>query len=227
MTVFMTKPEDDHDDNPFIPLNSLMSLVVFPPKFTKGHLNASIQSANVKTSLIYKSALIHPFHYAHQTNYLLMTAAAKEMDKERNKINWRIVEKDRKQIFSMIEGVGCINSMEDVATTYTNICGVQIAIVDAASAKPLLYQFAIRLIKFIEKKGKTWMRDNIDSLVHLPMVFMVKLHQFFQHLALFSQNLINTNKLKLAEHNLDSKNGTIAGQACIEVPQQDARVYQG
>jgi hypothetical protein len=71
------------------------------------------------------------------------------------------------------------------------------------------------------------MRNNIDSLVHLPMVFMAKLHQFFQNLALFSQNLINTNKLKLAEHNLDSKNGTIAGQACIEVPQQDARVYQG
>jgi hypothetical protein len=110
----------------------------------------------------------------------------------------------------LIEGVGCINSMEDVAMTCANICGMQIAIVNVVLSKPILYQFAIRLIKFIEnKKAKTWMRDNIDSLVHLPMVFMAKLHQFFQHLALFSQNLINTNKLKLANPNLNLKNVTI------------------
>jgi hypothetical protein len=84
------------------PLNSLMSLVVSPPKFTKGHLNASFQSTNIETSLIYKSASIHPFHHAPQTNHLLVMAAAKEMDKERNKINWCMVEKDRKQISLMI-----------------------------------------------------------------------------------------------------------------------------
>jgi hypothetical protein len=54
------------------------------------------------------------------------------------------------------------------------------------------------------------MRNNIDSLPHSPMVFIAKLHQFFQHLAFFSQNLINTNKLELANPNLDSKNITIA-----------------
>jgi hypothetical protein len=54
------------------------------------------------------------------------------------------------------------------------------------------------------------MRDNIDSLLHIPIVFMAVLHQFFQHLALFSQNLINTNKLGHANPNLDSKNVTIA-----------------
>jgi hypothetical protein len=53
------------------------------------------------------------------------------------------------------------------------------------------------------------MRNYIDSLVHLPMVFMAKLHQFFQHLALLSQNSINTNKIELADTNLDSKNVTI------------------
>jgi hypothetical protein len=60
------------------------------------------------------------------------------------------------------------------------------------------------------------MRNNIDSLVHLPMVFMAKLHQFFQNLALFSQNLINTNKLKLADPNLDSKNVTIAVKLALK-----------
>jgi hypothetical protein len=95
--------------------------------------------------------------------------------------------------------------MEDVAMTCANICGVQIAIVNIASAKPLLYQFTIKLIKFIKiKKTKTWMHNNVDSLAHLPMVFMAKLHQFFQHLALFSQNFINTNKIKLAYTNFDS-----------------------
>jgi hypothetical protein len=73
----------------------------------------------------------------------------------------------------MIKGFGCINSMEDIAMTCTNICGMQIVIVDVVLAKPILYQFAIRLIKFIEnKKATTWMRDNIDSLTHLPMIFM-------------------------------------------------------
>jgi hypothetical protein len=151
MTVFKTKPEDDDDDNPFYPLNSLMSLVVSPSKFTKGHLNASFQSADIKIGLIYKSASIHPFHYAPRTNHLLVTATTKEIDKERNKINWRMVKKDWKQISLMIKGVGCINSMEDVAMTCANICGMQIAIVYVALARPILFQFTIRLIKFIEK----------------------------------------------------------------------------
>jgi hypothetical protein len=159
MTVFTTEPEDDDDDNPFNPLNTLMSLIIFPSKFTKGHLNASFQSADIKTSLIYKSALIHPFHYAPQTNYLLVTAAAKEIDKERNKINWRMVEKDRKNISLMIKGVGRINLMEDVTMTCANICGMQITIVNVASAKPILYQFVIRLIKFIENKKN----ENLDA----------------------------------------------------------------
>ena len=100
--------------------------------------------------------------------------------------------------------------MEDVAMMCANICGMQIAIINVVSAKLLLYQFAIKLIKLIKnKKTKTWMSNNIDSLAHLPMVFMAKLHQLFQHLALFSQNLINTNKIKFANTNLDLKNITI------------------
>ncbi len=87
----------------------------------KGPLNASFHSSNLKASRIYKSASIHPFHYAPQNNRKLIKEAANEMDKERNEINWRIVEKDRKQISVMIEGVGRVNSMEEVAMTCVNI----------------------------------------------------------------------------------------------------------
>ena len=48
-------------------------------------------------------------------------------------------------------------------------------------------QKILKIIKFIEKtKSKTWMRDNKDAIAHLPMVFMGKIHQLFQHLASFS-----------------------------------------
>ncbi len=52
---------------------------------------------------------------------------------------------------------------------------------------------------------KTWLRDNEESLAHLPMVFTGKLHQVFQHLASFSQNSINTNKVKLNTTNFNKK----------------------
>jgi hypothetical protein len=98
-----------------------MSLVVFPPKLTKGHLNTSFQSSDLETGMIYKSALIHLFHYAPQTNRKLVKDAAKEIEEERNEINWHIIEKDRKQVSLMIEGVKCVNTMGDVAMTCANI----------------------------------------------------------------------------------------------------------
>jgi hypothetical protein len=52
----------------------------------------------------------------------------------------------------MIKGVGGVNNMEDVAMMCANICGVQLAIVNVSEGKPLLYQFAWKLIKFIENK---------------------------------------------------------------------------
>ena len=43
------------------------------------------------------------------------------------------------------------------------------------------------------------MHDNSDSIAHLPVIFMSKIHQFFMHLASFSQNLINTNKIEIGD----------------------------
>lgn len=206
ITIFQTEPEDDDDANHGNPLNRLMSLVVFPPKFTKGHLNASFQSSDLETGSLYKSTNINPFLYAPQGNRKLIKEAATKMDEERNEVNWRIVEKDRNKISSMIEGVGRVNNMEEVAMTCANMCGVQLAMIDIAAGKPILYQFAWKVIRLIEnKKTKTWMRDNSDCIAHLPMFFMAKIHQCFMHLASFSQNSINTNKIELGENDFDTK----------------------
>ncbi len=90
--------------------------------------------------------------------------------------------------------------------TCANMCGVMLAIVDVSKSKPLLYQFAWKIIKFIEnKKTKTWMRDNRDSIAHLPMILMAKIHQMFMHLANFSQNSLNTNKVELGDSNFDTR----------------------
>ncbi len=155
-----------------------MSLVVSPPKFTKGHLNANFQSSDLETGLMYKSTSINPFHYAPQGNRKLIMDAAIKMDEEHNEINWQIVVKDRSKISSMTEGVGHVNTMEEVAMTCANICGIQLAMVNILAGKPLLYQFAWKMIGLIKnKKTKTWMRDNSD-IAHLPMVFMAKFTSF-------------------------------------------------
>jgi hypothetical protein len=37
------------------------------------------------------------------------------------------------------------------------------------------------------------------------MVFMAKIHQFFHHLANFSQNSLNTNKVELSDSDFDTR----------------------
>jgi hypothetical protein len=59
-TIYSTEPDKDNHDGG--PLNRLMSLYVFPPKFTKGHLNATFQSNDLELTSIYKSTSINPFH---------------------------------------------------------------------------------------------------------------------------------------------------------------------
>jgi hypothetical protein len=96
--------------------------------------------------------------------------------------------------------------MEDVCMTCANMCGVQLAIVNASKNKPILYQFVWKIINFIEnKKTKTWLRNNKDCIMHLPMVFMGKIHHFFQHLANFSQNSVTTNKVEVGDSVFETK----------------------
>ena len=158
-TIFSTEPEDDDDDFQSNPLSRLMSMVVFTSKFTKGHLNASFQSSDLETGSMYKSTSINPFHYAPQGNRKLISEATAKMDEERNELNWRIVEKDRNKISSLIEGIGRVNSVDEVAMTCANICGVQLAMVDMTAGKPLLFQLAWKVIRFIENKKN----ENLDA----------------------------------------------------------------
>jgi hypothetical protein len=53
------------------------------------------------------------------------------------------------------------------------------------------------------------MRNNKDAIVHLPMIFMGKLLQLFQHLASFLQNSINTSKDEIGHSALEIKHITI------------------
>ena len=209
-TIFKTQPDDD-DDELANPLERLMSLSVFPKKFNKAHLNASFQCADLESNMMYKNPSINPFHYAPQDCRILVKAATVEIEEERNQFNWRVNEKDKKQILSVIEGVGRIESIDDVSRTCANMCGVMLAIVDVSKTKPLLYQVAYKFIKMIDnKKTQTWMRENSDSVAHVPFVLMGKLHQCFQHLASFSQNSINTNKVELNDDTLDVKQVAVA-----------------
>ncbi len=52
-TIFTSKQEDKDSKSAFHPLDRLMSLVVFPQKFVKRHLNAIFQSLNLKSRTIY------------------------------------------------------------------------------------------------------------------------------------------------------------------------------
>ncbi len=157
-TIFKSQPNND-DDELANPLEWLMSLSVFPKKFNKVHLNASFQCADLESNMLYKNPLINPFHYAPQVNRALVKAATVEIEEERNQLNWRVNEKDKKQISSVIEGVGRIETIDDVSRTCANMCGVMLAIVDVSKSKPLLYQVAYRFIKMIENKRNA----NLDA----------------------------------------------------------------
>ncbi len=102
-TIFSTEPDDEDDDGP---LNRLMLMYVIPPKFTKGHLNATtFQSDELELAAIYKSTSINPFNYAPQTDQASVLAAKKEFDLERNKKNFSVSKMHCKQVSSHIKGI--------------------------------------------------------------------------------------------------------------------------
>ncbi len=131
----------------------------------------------------------------------MVAVAKKEVGKEQNEKSSAIAECNRKKISALIKGIGKINYMDDVVKTCANICGVQLAIINITAGKPLFYQYAWKMIHFIENKHFTcWHARNAQSLLHLPMLLAGKLHQFFQHLASFSQNSVNTNMVEHGNH---------------------------
>ena len=145
-TIFTTESENNDNHGP---LNRLMSLYVFPAKFIKGHLNAAFQSNDLELAAMHKSTSINPFHYGLQNDQAMVIAAKNEQEEKRNEKNFSIIEAQRKKVSSLIEGIGKVNNMEDVAMTCANICGMQLAIINVAEEKPLLYQYAYKMIRFI------------------------------------------------------------------------------
>ncbi len=156
-TIFRAQPDDD-DNKLANLLERLTSLSVFPKKFTKAHLNASFQCANLEGNMMYKNPSINPFHYTPQNCRALVKAASVKIKEEQNKFNWKVNEKDKKQISSIIEGVRPVESMDNISRTCTNMCRVMLTIVDVSMTKPLLYQVTYKFIKIIKnKKMQTWM----------------------------------------------------------------------
>ena len=86
-SVFSTEADDNNDDSNLNPLNRLLSLFVFTPKFTKAHLNASFQNIDLELGVIYKSASINPFQYAPQTNHAMVKVASSKPEEERKELN--------------------------------------------------------------------------------------------------------------------------------------------
>jgi hypothetical protein len=86
-SVFSTEADDDDDDSNLNPLNRLLSLYVFTPKFTKAHLNSTFQNVDLELGTIYNSTSINPFQYAPQTNCAMVKAAPSELEEERNEMN--------------------------------------------------------------------------------------------------------------------------------------------
>jgi hypothetical protein len=159
------------------------------------------QSNDLELAAIHKSTSINPFHYAPQLDQILVAAAKKEVDEEQNEKSFAIAKSNRKKISALIEGIGKINSMDNIVKTCANICGVQLAIINITAGKSLLYQYAWKRIHFIENKHFTcWHMRNAQSLVHLPMLFAGRLNQFFHYLASFSQIRVTTNLVEHGDH---------------------------
>jgi hypothetical protein len=92
-----------------------MSLFVFPKKFTEAHLNASFQCADLEANRMYKNPSFNPFHYAPQNCRAFVKAALVKIKEKQNKFNWKVNEKDKKQISSIMEG--------DVSNQWTTSAG--------------------------------------------------------------------------------------------------------
>jgi len=102
---------------------------------------------------------------------------------------------------STIEGIRCINNIEDVVEVCVNMCGIIRSIIDMQKGGyPLLHEFAIKIVLCIRNSSfQRWYLKNSDQLAHLHFIFMQKLHHVFALLAQFSSNSKNTNSIKLGK----------------------------
>ena len=207
MTIFTTNDDDssDEDDKPRSALDRLMSMYVIPEKFAKLHINANYQSSELAIGEVFKSTSLNVFAYAPQNDRSAVMLAKKRLDEERNEIQWKLTEKTKTT--STIEGIGRISTIDDVSKTCANLIGVIMAMIDVNGTKPIIYQQAAKMLRFIENKNtRAWLNANESALAHLPFIFMSQLHSVFKACAGFSQNSINNNIVELGNNDkLDIK----------------------
>ncbi len=122
--------------------------------------------------MMYKNPSINTFYYALQNCRALVKAASVKIKEEQNKFNWKVNEKSKRQISSVIEGVGRVKSMDDISRTCANKCGVMLAIIDISKTKPLLYQVAYKFIKIIENKKPNLGCVTTMSLLRTCLLFL-------------------------------------------------------
>jgi len=211
-TIFSTtnsKTDNSYED---FELARMRSLVAFDPKFVTAHINANFSTTDLDAESATKSTSINAFSYAPQNNKLKTLQKLADIQAHQNESLFNINEKDKKETSAYIEGIGQVDSNEDVVSACANICGIMFAIVDTTgSNKPILHQVVMKIILFIrERSTSIWMRDNKKDCAHLPYVFMWEIQKFLQALARFSKNSVNIRKIQSNELNLETSDITVA-----------------
>jgi hypothetical protein len=151
-------------------LARMRSLEAFDPKFVTAHINANFSTTDLDAESTTKSTSINAFSYAPQNNKSKTLKKQADIQAHQNESLFNINEKDKKETSAYIEGIGQIESNEDVISACANICGIMFAIVNTTGdKKPILHQAMMKIILFIRERSTSgWMRDNKKDCAHLP-----------------------------------------------------------
>ena len=210
-TIFSLK-KDEGKSFEEVELGRMQSMQAFDPKFVGAHINANFSTTDLDVNSASKSTSINAFSYAPQNNRSKTLEKLAEIQAQRNEALFNINEKDKKETSAYIEGIGQIESTEDVISACANICGTMFAIVDTTgNNKPMLYQVATKIIFFLRgRMTSDWLRDHKNDCAQLPFVFMWEIQRFIQSLAKFSKNSVNVRHIQTNVSNLDTSEITSA-----------------
>jgi hypothetical protein len=138
------------------------------------------------------------FHFAPQNNNALINAAHLCNANACNETKFKIHESQHSKANSTIEGIRCVNDIEDVVEVCTNFCSIQRSIIDVQGGGfPFLHKFSVKVILCIHNLAfQRWYAKNASKLSHLHFIVMQKHHHIFPQLTKFSSNSKNTNLVK-------------------------------
>jgi len=195
-TILNKVPDNEIDQ--LNPLFSHMPMTHFDKKFATGILNAQFQYTNLDGATAYESTEINIFHFGPQSDASLVNAARiRNATNARNEIEFKINKSQQTKMNSTIEGIGCINNIEDVVKVCVNMCGIIRSIIDMQKGGyPLLHEFAIKIVLCIRNPYfQRWYLKNSNQLTHLHLC---------KNFIMFLSK--NTNSIKLGKSTFDNKN---------------------